>query len=315
MAQDISSERRSEDVSSDRGSEETESKRAGRETEQRMERREVKVEDPDLSPEINQRLTEELQEAVGATSVEVPADRPRATAGEPTSAKSVITLHRVVLAISLAFVLALAAVIALTTGSWWLLPVAALVHALGTMVVVTVAVRITRDVEHPSPTLAAAMSEEGISSPDHRFSQMVEEFRGPEAEDLGEWDNDRTVRPQDDPATASVQQSHSITATSQPSTAAPGPRATDVFIGSLAFAFAVVSVVVPVIGGGNWLWLTPAVVVPICAGLLAMDLFARSRDDGAPAWWTSSRGIITLWATTVVAVAVFCLLVALFVTS
>ena len=44
--------------------------------------REVRAEDPDLSPDTNQRLTSELREVVGTDRVEVPADRPRATRGE-----------------------------------------------------------------------------------------------------------------------------------------------------------------------------------------------------------------------------------------
>lgn len=307
MAQDISSERQSETSTPEiRSTDDAE--RQGHVTGRRMERREVRSEDPKLSPRTNERLTAELQEAVGAKSVEVPKDRPHATQGERMSARSVVTMNRVMLAISLAFLLTVAAIIALLTGSWWLLAVAAAAHAIGTTVVVTLAVRITRGVEHPSPTLAAAMNEEGIVSADHRFSEMVEEFKAPEADDLSQWANERTVRPQDDPATASVEQSRSWTPTSQPSQATPEPRAVDVFIGSLALAFSVVSVMIPLIATGGWLWLTPAVVVPLCAGLVTLNTFRHKLG-----WWTSRTGIVTVCAGTIVAVAVFCVLVAVFV--
>lgn len=318
MAQDTGTERHSDSVRTRRDTLDTgtldtgSAPRRGRITGRPLERREVRVDDPALSPETNARLTEELREAVGATSVAVPRDRPRATRGEPMSDRSVITMRRIMYAMSLGIALVIGTVVALTTGSWWWLPLAAAVHAAGTVVVATVAVRITRGIEHPSPTLAAAMNEEGVVSADHRFSEMVEEFKAPEADELGEWANVRSVRPQDDPATASFQQSRSTVASSQPSTSVPDPRTVDLFIGALALFFGVVSVIIPVVVAGRWLWLTPAIVVPLSAALVAVNTVTRARD-GLAGWWTSRAGILAVCGATILAVAVFCALVALFV--
>jgi hypothetical protein len=188
------------------------------------EEREVRAADPDLSPETNRRVTAELQEAVGAERVEVPVDRPRTTRGERRprqEAGAYLTQHRLQLVRSAAIVLTFAGIVSLATGYWWLLGVAAGLHALGTMTVTLIAVRMTTISEHPSSTLAAAMSEEGVSSPDERFSEMVEEFRkGRDAgasEVLSPGHNERTVEASDNPAEAAAEQSSAMTPTAEPS--------------------------------------------------------------------------------------------------
>jgi cytochrome c-type biogenesis protein CcmH/NrfF len=228
------------------------------------------------------------------------------------SERTPVTVNRVMLALSLAFVLTLAAIIALFTGSFWVLPLAAAVHAFGTMVVLTLAVRVTRAIEHPSPTLAAAMNEEGVVSADHRFSEMVEEFKSPEADELDGWANVRSVRPQDDPATAGVQQSRSTTPTSQPSEPAPDAHIVDLFIIAMGAFFSMVSVIIPLATPGRWLWLTPAIVVPICAALVAANTLTRRRKEMS-GFWVSRAGIVTVAGAAVLAAALFCVLVALFV--
>jgi hypothetical protein len=145
-----------------------------------VEEREVRADVPDLSPETNQQLTAELQEVVGSDHVKVPADRPRSSQGEDRPRGSMggyLSMHRMQIVRITAIVLTLGAVVSLATGHWWLLGVAAGLHALGTMTVLVLAVRLTTVTERPSPSLAAAMSEEGVSSPHERFSEMVEEFQ------------------------------------------------------------------------------------------------------------------------------------------
>jgi hypothetical protein len=46
-----------------------------------LQERAVEVNLPDLTPEINRRLTQALRETIGADRVEVPADRPRPSQG------------------------------------------------------------------------------------------------------------------------------------------------------------------------------------------------------------------------------------------
>jgi hypothetical protein len=191
-----------------------------------LEDRSVEVAVPGLSQLTNERLTDELQEVVGTDAVSVPADRPHITEGaEPErspSVVSVLSLHWLVVVFTLGMVFVIAAIVALGTGDWWILPIALLLHAAGTLAVVGIAIGMTRDVEHPSPTLAAAMTSEGVENPDHRFSKMVEEFRAPTAAASGEGQNERTVRAGQDAATAAAEQSRSMTPTEGPSRAVPG---------------------------------------------------------------------------------------------
>lgn len=247
-----------------------------------LEERQVLVDEPDLSPRTNERLTEELKEAVGASSVKVPVTRPHVTTGAHPESRSwmhVITVHRMVMALTLAMLLTIAAIISLRTGDWWLLAVACVVHAAGTILVLTIALRLTRSTEHPSPTLAAAMTEEGIASPDRAFSEMVEEFRAPEAEDLDQFQNARTVSPQQVPATATAQQASAITPGSQPSQPSTGASAAEVVVVVLAFGFSVDAVVIPLCSGGHWLWLIPAIVLPLCIALTVLRRHVVRSDE------------------------------------
>jgi hypothetical protein len=188
------------------------------------EEREVRADDPQLSPETNQRVTAELWEAVGAERVEMPASRPRTSRGERRprqEAGAYLTQHRVQLVRITAIVLTFGGIVSLRTGYWWLLGVAAGLHALGTMTVAMVAVRITTITEHPSPQLAAAMAEKGVSSPDERFSEMVNEFadhsdRGV-SEVLSPGDNERTLKASEKPAQAAAEQSSAMTPSADPS--------------------------------------------------------------------------------------------------
>lgn len=189
-----------------------------------LEEREVVAEDPELSPEINQQLTEELREVVGSDRVKVPADRPRPSRGEERPRQSggaYLSMHRMQLIRITVIVLTLAAIISLATGYWWLLGVAAGVHALGTMTVTMFVVRLTTITERPSPTLAAAMTEEGVASPEERFSEMVEEFREqPDhgaSEVLSPGFNERTASASENPAQATAEQSSAMTPTAEPS--------------------------------------------------------------------------------------------------
>lgn len=110
----------------------------------------------------------------------MPSDREHVAEGEYTPALTwlgYLSLHRVTVIRFALIALTFGAIIALVTNIWWLLPLAAGIHALGTMAVTLATVQFTTYSEHPSPTLAAALSEEGISSADEHFTRMVDEFR------------------------------------------------------------------------------------------------------------------------------------------
>jgi uncharacterized membrane protein len=280
-----------------------------------LEGREVRSEDPDLSPETNQRLTAELREVVGSERVRVPGDRPHATRGEHPHQHgfaAYMNQHRFQLIRATAIALTFGAIISLISGIWWLLPLAAGVHALGTMTVVMTIVRMTTVSEHVAPEVAAAMAEEGVSNPDEHFSRMVEEFRDTEeagaTEVMSPGFNERTADALDEPARASGEQSGAMTPTSQPSEPASG-GAPDFIIWSTALALLALSIVLPATMGGGWLWLLPAVMVPLLAAWMVVQRLMITR---AGEIHLQGRGpVLTIVLCTAVAVAGFCAIVAL----
>jgi hypothetical protein len=286
----------------------------------RMEEREVAVSDPELSPETNAALTEELRDVVGADRVKVPADRPRATEGEfPDRQSRGFSLNGqgYVWVRNAAIVLTFGAIVALATGNWWLLPLAAGVHALGTMTVAFTILRVTSEIEHPSPTVAAAMSEDGVPSPDERFTHMVEEFserpRGGASETLSPGFNERSVNAREDTATSAAEQSSAMTPTAEPSRSGGAGGAPDAIIFATAFSLLVLSIVLPITSGGGWLWLLPAVMVPLLFGWVFIEVEMARREGQRLI--AGRKAITMIVLITAIAVAVFCAVVAIAYTS
>jgi hypothetical protein len=144
-------------------------------------RREVRSEDPSLSPEANRLLTEELRDLVGSDHVEVPEgtpDRRGATHAERSRWGATLRANRLPLLVSLAALLTVGVIVSLVTGSWWALVAAAGIHAVGTLVVATGAIQLTTEVEHVDPTTAARLEEEGVSDPDRVVSELASDFAG-----------------------------------------------------------------------------------------------------------------------------------------
>jgi hypothetical protein len=285
------------------------------------EEREVRSEDPELSPETNERVTGELRDVVGSERVRVPTSRPHASRGEHPQQHGPIAslnMNRFQIVRATAIVLTFAAIISLITGDWWLLPLAAGVHALGTMTVTLTIVRMTTVSEHPAPDVAAALTEEGIRNPDEHFSRMVEEFReqpdeeaaeGGATEVISPGHNEREVPAHDDTAAASAEQSSAMTPTGQPSHPSGAGGAPDILIWSTALSLLVLSIVLPAAGGGGWLWLTTAVMVPLLIGWMLLQRLIATRGEEAH---VHGRGpMIAIVVCTAAAVAVFCALVAL----
>jgi hypothetical protein len=256
-----------------------------------------------------------LREVVGAERVRVPAERPYATRGEHPQQHgfaAYMNQHRFQLIRATAIVLTFGAIISLITGIWWLLPLAAGVHALGTMTVVMTIIRMSTISEHPSPEVAAALADEGVSNPDEHFSRMVEEFRATEeagaSEVISPGYNRRTADAQFDTARASGEQSGAMTPTSQPSEPAAG-GAPERIIWTTALALFALSIVLPATMGGGWLWLLTAVMVPLIAAWMVMQRLMITRQGQLH---FQGRGPITaIVVCTAVAVAGFCAIVAL----
>jgi hypothetical protein len=279
------------------------------------EEREVRAEDPELSPGTNERITHELRDVVGAERVRVPADRPRATRGahpQQHGAAAFLNMHRFQLVRSTAIVLTFGAVVSLATGDWWLLPLAAGVHALGTMTVTLTTIRMTTISEHPAPEVAAAMSAEGVQNPDEKFSRMVEEFRAePEhgaSEVISPGFNTRTTEASADPAEAGAQQSSAMTPTAEPSESGGSGGTPDLLIWTTAFSLLVLSIVLPATMGGGWLWLLTAAMLPLLAAWALMQVLMTRGSNAMRV--RSRRALIAIALCTTMAVAAFCAVVA-----
>jgi hypothetical protein len=95
------------------------------------------------------------------------------------------------------------------TNSWIFVAAALLVDIIGVVVVATVVIRMTGITERPEATLAAAMEREGVTNPEERFTEMVEEFMEADVTD-GEH---RTHQVEDAPVGAAAEQRTAMTPT------------------------------------------------------------------------------------------------------
>lgn len=252
---------------------------------------------------------------IGTDHVQVPADRVHGSQGELPPRhdfSAFLTLNRMAFVFGIAIAVVVGAIISLTTGDWWFLALAAGVHALGTMTIYLTSFRITAITEHPSPTVAAAMAEEGVRAPDARFSRMVEEFRSqpePSAQDaLSPDSNERTVPAAEAPATAGAEQATAMTPTAGPSASAPPGGTPDAVISATAVTLLILSIVLPATMGGGWLWLTAAVMIPICAGWFVLQRTLLRHPERMHI--SSGRPLLAIILCTAAAVAVFCAIVA-----
>jgi hypothetical protein len=193
-----------------------------RQVDEGAERREVTVDEPDLSRQTNERLTAEVREVVGDDHVTVPAGRPRPSRGEASAEPgrrltAELKPNRFIMAMIGGSALVIAAIVALVIGQWWILPVAFVVLGVVTAAVVATVLRMTSNQERPSATTVAALEEDGVGDPERHFSELVKEFT-PEREGEGEGEH-RTTSVEDEPATASAEQENAITPSGGPSEA------------------------------------------------------------------------------------------------
>lgn len=258
-----------------------------REPEQREERF-VRSEDPSLTPEANRLLTEEAQRVVGRERVRVPAGTPRrherehATHGTLTS--NLIANRQIVL-ITLFIALVVGGIVALATDMWWAVVLAAALHALATLAVAGGAIQMTTQTEHVAPGTAARLEEEGVGDPDRVLGELVEDFTGTRraggtAQVISGGHNEQTVRADEDPARAAMEQRTSMTPTSEPGPSAGDRSAVAALPWGVTLALVVLSVVIALIEGGE-MWILPALVVPLCLGWVVMERMLDDRRPGA----------------------------------
>lgn len=192
--------------------------------ERRSVRRPVRSADPNLSDEANALLTEELRDAIGADTVDLPEGTPDpAGAGSHTHRSFIGALIENRIAIGMTFLVfvVVGGIIALITHSVWILVAAILVHWAATTIFTTTILRATGELEHVSPSHAARLEAEGLSDPDARLTELVEEYTPPSGDN-----EDRTVAASDDPGTATSEQRDAVTPSSEGTTPV-GPGSDD----------------------------------------------------------------------------------------
>jgi Flp pilus assembly protein TadB len=123
-------------------------------------------------------LREEVREVVGEEGARR-AERKGALdeaagGGRPRTVMGDLSESREMIAISFFTALIAGAVIALIVGAWWIVLVALLLHAIGTFVVVGIALTLASRGESPDPRTAAALEARGVSDPDAALEQAVE---------------------------------------------------------------------------------------------------------------------------------------------
>jgi hypothetical protein len=248
--------------------------------EHRLVERDVRADDPELSAEANEVLTRELREAVGDDRVTVPAERAdelgrlgRRT--RPTFAAA-LGANRVLIAITFAVLLIVGVIVALATDSWWAVVAASAVHAVGTLTIISMTLRLTTEVEHMAPEAAARLEEEGVPDPDRALSDLVEQYseeRGAcgAAEVVSSGHNRITTEPGDDPRRAAAEQRTAITPAGSP-VEPSDHRSMPMILPTVAVVGSVVVGVGAAVALGGIAWLAAAVLIASSLAWLYMQL-------------------------------------------
>jgi hypothetical protein len=255
------------------------------ETTTRTERRFVRSEDPDLTPEANRLLTEEVREVIGTDEVEVPAGTPhRSTDRHGGHSPLVATLiaNRPLIIVSLLAAVVVGGIISLTTGYYVAVLLAVGLHALCTMLVAAGAVQLTTQVEHVGPETAARLEQEGVGDPDRVLTELVEDFAGAQqaggmTEVISSGNNERTVEAGDDPAQAMLEQRTAMTPQAHPGPSAGEGSAVALLPWWVVVGVMVVSVVAtPFFSQG---WVLPLVIVPLGLAWMAMQRWMAHAES------------------------------------
>lgn len=279
----------------------------------------MRSEDPSLSPKANELLTHELQKAVGAEEVVVPRDLPdRSDEPHATRSPLVATLaaNMPILIVTFLGALVLGGIVALVTGQYWAVVVAAALHAVGTLAVAAGAIALTTQTEHVDPNVAARLEEEGVTDPDRVVSDLIEDFAGaryargvPEVVTSGQ--NERTATPEQDQARSSVEQRTAMTPSSGGTPAGGSRSVIEALEWWIMGGLSALSIAVAAIMGGQ-MWVLPALVLPLAAGWIALQYWtARGRDapERPPGDGKSARRRLVPFAVFVVAGVIWFMLV------
>lgn len=242
-------------------------------TDKELETREVTVNDPNLSDEANEILTDELRKALGAKQVQVPVGTPHRehdVAQTTPGLAHFFGRNRLLLGITFAAALVVGAILALATAQWSVLFIPIGFHAVATMVVGFMVVQMTTQVEAPDPAMTARLEDEGVKSPERAFNNLVEEFTG-QADARGATE---VV------ATGDNQGANERTAMSPTDSEPAGDYSMVMGMEwAIVIALAVASVVFAIVLSESYAWLLPAVMLPVCAGWAGYQVLAKRRAD------------------------------------
>jgi len=255
-------------------------------TERRFFRQPVRSEDPSLSPEANLMLTHELQAIVGAPEVTVPEgtlERRIARHGDHAPITAVIANNRPIILVTFVTALVVGAIIALTTNQFWALLLALGVHVCCTMAVIFGIVQLATETEHVSPEVYARLELEGVIDPDRMLSELIEDFSGTTtargAVEVFTGGHNQQTR--SDPAGRAVEQRTVLTPSSVPARPA-GSGSVVERLPLVAFSCILLLTVVFAAISGGWMWLLPAIVVPIGVAWILLDrLIAGPEEEHA----------------------------------
>jgi hypothetical protein len=123
-------------------------------------------------------LTEEVREAAGDEAASRASERLDSgeAVGRPESPlRAAHASNRLFLISGLALALTVGAVAGLALGTWWILPIAVLVHGVLSAVVIGMALSMTTDVEKPAPQAEAALEEEGVADPEAAMNELIDD--------------------------------------------------------------------------------------------------------------------------------------------
>lgn len=165
-------------------------------------------------------MENELEDALGAP-VDDEVARDAAEQSAPTLG-SMLSSSKLLVGITFAVVVMVGAMLSLALDSWLLLPVLTLVHAVVTFLVVTVALRLTTQVDKPDPSTVARLEAEGMDDPEKQLNESIRKVATDEGDEKGPvqqvlTDNaEETPDPNEDPAKAAARQQIASTPSSEP---------------------------------------------------------------------------------------------------
>lgn len=224
--------------------------------------------------------------------------------GEPGAPRggvtSAITARGPLLAVSFAALLTIGVIISLATGSWWALVAALAVHAAGTLIVATTALRLTTETEHVSSELASRLEAEGVRDPDRAFTELAAGAAGP-GDVVRDGRNDRTASAAADGPLSAREQRTAMTPGSQPTEAAGGGKSVGLMPPAVVAGSVLVAIVAAiVVGGAMW----GAAGLALVAAVAWFLLTKRGAPEGRN---TFAIGLVKL----VIGVAIFGVLMGL----